>query len=533
MPDSATTQAMQRREFLALALAAGGAVALGSAPAAGFALDEVTVDQLNAALASGRATSKGLASRYLSRIAAIDGQGPKLRAVLETNPEASTIAQALDGERRRSGPRGPLHGIPVLVKDNLDTADRMKTTAGSLALLEAPAPVKDAFVVRRLRESGALLLGKTNLSEWANFRSRQSCSGWSGRGGQTRNPYALDRDPSGSSSGSAVAVAAGLCAVAVGTETNGSIVSPARACGIVGLKPTVGLVSRSGIIPIAHSLDTAGPMARTVKDAALLLGAMAGADPDDAATAGCQSHKDYTAFLDPKGLAGARIGLARAFFGDSPRVDARMKAAIEVLKAQGAVLVDPAELGAASAYSEAAYQVMLYEFKADLEAYFATRGGAVRTLADLIAWNEAHRDQELPLFGQETLVAAQAKGALTDEAYLKALEKARRMAGPEGIDAVMDKHKLDALIAPTGGPAALIDPVLGSRGGLSCSTPAAVAGYPHLTVPAGFIHGLPIGLSFFGRAWSEPVLLKLGFAYEQATRHRRAPRYLRTTELEA
>jgi amidase len=525
---------LDRRRFLAAGLAASGAAALPSSRSGPIPSDlaEASIDQLQAGLASGRWTSKGLAAKFLARITALD---PKLRSVIETNPEALAIAAALDAERKRKGARGPLHGIPVLVKDNLDSADRMKTTAGSLALVDAPPPTKDAFVVRRLREAGALLLGKTNLSEWANFRSRQSSSGWSGRGGQTRNPYALDRDPSGSSSGSAVAVAAGLCAAAVGTETNGSIVSPARACGIVGMKPTVGLVSRSGIIPIAHSMDTAGPMARTVKDAALLLGAMAGVDPDDPATAAAQDHlhKDYTAFLDPDGLRGARIGLARSFFGDNPRVDACMKAALKVLQDRGAVLVDPAELGASSAYSDASYQVMLYEFKADLERYLAQRGGAVRTLAELIAWNEAHKDRELPLFGQETLVAAQAKGPLSEEAYQKALEKAKRMAGPEGIDAVMGTHKLDALVAPTGGPAALIDPLYGSRGVGSCSTPAAVAGYPHITVPMGLIHGLPVGLSFFGRAWSEPVLLKLAFAYEQAAKARRPPRLLATVEMGA
>jgi len=523
---------LDRRTFLAAGLAASGAAVLpssrsGSIP---FDLAEANLEQLQVGLASGRWTSRGLAEKYLARIAALD---PQLHSVIETNPDALALAAALDAERKRKGPRGPLHGIPVLVKDNIDSADRMKTTAGSLALVDAPPPVKDAFVVRRLREAGALLLGKTNLSEWANFRSRQSSSGWSGRGGQTRNPYALDRDPSGSSSGSAVAVAASLCAVAVGTETNGSIVSPARACGIVGFKPTVGLVSRAGIIPIAHSMDTAGPMARTVRDAAILLGAMAGADPDDPATAGCKSHPDYTAFLDGEGLRGARIGLARSFFGDNPRVERLMQAGIEVLKAKGAVLVDPAELGASSAYGDVSYQVMLYEFKADLEAYLAQRGGPVRTLAELIAWNEAHKDRELPLFGQDILVAAQAKGPLSEEAYLKALEKARRMAGPEGIDAVMDKHKLDALLAPTGGPAALIDPLYGSRGVGSCSTPAAVAGYPHLTVPMGYVHGLPVGLSFFGRAWSEPVLLKLAYAYEQATKARRPPRLRATVALGA
>jgi amidase len=527
---------LDRRAFLGASL--GGAVlaASGAKPGkgGGSSLEEATIEYLQRELKSGRLSEGSLVQQYQARIRALDASGPGLRSVLEVNPDAGKLAADLARERKQKGPRGPLHGIPVLVKDNLDTADRMKTTAGSLALVDAPPPVRDSFVVQRLREAGAVILGKTNLSEWANFRSNRSNSGWSGRGGQTRNPYALDRDPSGSSSGSAVAVAANLCVVAVGTETNGSIVSPARSCGIVGLKPTVGLVSRSGIIPIAHSMDTAGPMARTVTDTAILLGAMAGMDPRDPATAAAKDHlqPDYTRFLDPDGLRGARIGLARSFFGDNPRVDARMKAAIEVLKAKGAVLVDPAELPPASGYGEASYQVMLYEFKADLEAYFAQRGGKVRTLAELIAWNEAHKAQEMPLFGQEILLLAQAKGPLTEEAYLKALEKAQRMARAEGIDAVMDKHKLDALIAPSGGPAALIDPVLGNRGGFSCSTPAAVAGYPHLTLPMGQIFGLPVGLSFFGRAWSEATLLKLAFAFEQATHHRRPPRFLPTVSLQ-
>jgi amidase len=526
---------LDRRAFLGASL--GGAVLAASSAkpgkGSGSSLEEATIESLQEAMKSGRLSEGSLVQQYQVRIRALDKSGPGLRSVLEVNPDAGKVAADLARERKQKGARGPLHGIPVLVKDNLDTADRMKTTAGSLALVDAPPPVRDAFVVQRLREAGAVILGKTNLSEWANFRSNRSNSGWSGRGGQTRNPYALDRDPSGSSSGSAVAVAANLCAVAVGTETNGSIVSPARSCGIVGLKPTVGLVSRSGIIPIAHSMDTAGPMARTVTDAAILLGAMAGVDPRDPATAAAKDHlqPDYTRFLDPDGLRGARIGLARSYFGDNPRVDALMKAALEVLKAKGAVLVDPAELPPASGYGEASYQVMLYEFKADLEAYFAQRGGKVRTLAELIAWNEAHKAQEMPLFGQEILLLAQAKGPLSEEAYLKALEKAQRMARAEGIDAVMDKHKLDALIAPSGGPAALIDPVLGNRGGFSCSTPAAVAGYPHLTLPQGQIFGLPVGLSFFGRVWSEPTLLKLAFAFEQANHHRRPPRFLPTVSL--
>ena len=497
----------------------------GAGAPKGLVLEEATVAELQAGLGAGRWTAVDLVRRCQARIRALDQAGPKLNAVIELNPEALVLAKALDAERKAGKVRGPLHGIPVLLKDNLDTADRMKTTAGSLALADAPAPKEDAFVVRRLREAGAVLLGKTNLSEWANFRSSRSTSGWSGRGGQTRNPYALDRNPSGSSSGSAAAVSASLCAVAVGTETDGSIVSPAAACGVVGLKPTVGLVGRSGIIPIAHSQDTAGPMARTVRDAALLLSAMAGEDPRDEATRGVRVEADYTRFLAPDGLRGARIGVARAFFGRHPGVDRVMVRAMETLKGAGAVLVDPVDLPTAAAYRDAEFEVLLFEFKADLNAYLAARGGEVKDLAGLIAWNEAHADREMPHFGQELLVQAQAKGPLTEEAYLKALERGRRLSR-EGLDRVLDAHRLDAIVAPTRGPAGLTDWIHGGDpGSAGCSAPPAVSGYPHLTVPAGFVSGLPVGLSFLGRPWSEGTLLRCGHAFEEAARARRAPRF--------
>jgi len=527
MPHDDVFLTLDRRAFLGAGLATG-AVALmggemkGPRAARELALEEATVEGLQAGLAAGHWTSADLVRRYQARIKALDQAGPRLNSVIELNPDALTIAKALDAERKAGKVRGALHGIPVLIKDNIDTADRMKTTAGSLALAEAPAPKADAFVVARLREAGAVILGKTNLSEWANFRSTRSTSGWSGRGGQTRNPFALDRNPSGSSSGSAAAVSASLCAVAVGTETDGSIVSPAGSCGVVGLKPTVGLVGRSGIIPIAHSQDTAGPMTRTVRDAAILLSALAGEDPRDPATRGARGQ-DYVRLLDPDGLRGARIGVARAFFGRHPGVDRVMARALETLKAAGAVLVDPVDLPTAVAYRDAEFEVLLCEFKADLNAYLAARGGEVKDLAGLIAWNEAHADREMPHFGQELLIQAQAKGPLTDEAYLKALEKGQRLSR-EGLDRVLDTHRLDAIVAPTRGPAGLTDWVHGGDpGSAGCSAPPAVSGYPHLTVPAGFVYGLPVGLSFLGRAWSEGTLLRLGFAFEKAGGARRAP----------
>jgi amidase len=521
---------MKRRDFLAAAALGTTAPAWAGTPRP-FELEETTIAGLQEAMKSGRETAASLAAKYLKRIDEIDRRGPAVNSVIETNPDAPEIARELDRERAGKGPRGPLHGIPVLVKDNIDTHDRMTTTAGSLALAGS-IPPRDSFVARRLREAGAVILGKTNLSEWANFRSSRSTSGWSGRGGLTRNPYVLDRNPSGSSSGSGAAVSANLCAAAVGTETDGSIISPSTLCGIVGVKPTVGLVGRSGIIPIAHSQDTAGPMARTVTDAALLLGALAGVDPRDPATepAREKGEKDYARFLDPEGLRGARIGVARKFFQPRSLSERVMEAALEAMRRAGAVLVDPADLPTHGRVGEGEFEVMLYEFKAGLNAYLESLGpkAPVRSLKEVIEFNEKNPGKEMPWFGQETLLRAEAKGPLTEKAYLDALEKCRRLSRAEGIDAVMDQHRLDALVAPSGGPAAVTDFVYGNRGVGGSSGPAAVAGYPNITVPAGEVFGLPVGISFFGRAWSEPVLLKLAFAFEQAVKARRAPRFLPT-----
>ena len=487
-------------------------------------LDEVSLDDLQRRMASGEETSRSITQKYLDRIA----QRERLRSVLETNPDALVQADALDRERKAGKVRGPLHGVPVLLKDNIATKDRMHTTAGSLALIEAVVPA-DAFVVGRLREAGAVLLGKTQLSEWANFRSSHSSSGWSGRGGQCRNPYALDRSPSGSSSGSGVAVAANLCAVAVGTETDGSVVSPSSASALVGVKPTVGLVSRSGIVPISHSQDTAGPMARTVRDAALLLEVLAGRDPADPATAakGARFDVRYAAALDRGALKGARIGVPRpVYFGYHPATDALAEKALELLKAEGAILIDPAPVPTAAKIDEPELQVLLYEFKADLEAYLSKLGGTgPRTMKALIEWNQAHAEAEMPLFGQERFLDAEKKGPLTSPEYLKARQACLRLSRKEGIDAVMDKHRLDALVVPTQGPAWLIDWVNGDSAAGGSSTAAAVAGYPHVTVPMGQVRGLPVGLSFFGRAWSEARLLALAFAYEQATHARKPPTF--------
>ena len=495
-------------------------------------MEELSILEIQARMHSSELTARELTRLYLERIDTIDHQGPCLGSVIEVNPDALSIAQALDKERREKGPRGPLHGVPILVKDNLDTADRMTTASGSLALQGSLAS-QDAFVVERLRQAGAVILGKANLSEWANFRSPHSISGWSSRGGFTRNPYALDRNPCGSSSGSAVAVAANLCAAAVGTETDGSVICPSHTNGIVGIKPTLGLVSRSGIIPIAHSQDTAGPMARTVADAAILLGAMAGVDPRDPATAASQDKliADYTPFLKADGMKGARIGVARKLFGFYPQVDRLMESCLQVIKDLGAELIDPVDLE--EKFSETEMEVLLYEFKADLNAYLAGLGTQVRvhSLKEIIEFNQKHADRIMPHFGQERMLQAEAKGPLTDEAYLKALETNHRLSREEGIDAALQQHNLDALVAPSGAPAWLTDLVNGdlySGGGVSAP---AVAGYPHITVPAGYISGLPVGISFFGGAYQEPVLLRLAYAFEQALPARQPPRFLPSAQV--
>ncbi len=542
---------MDRRDFVRLG-ALAGAVAIGGRPLAGqtmsvgsestggkerfaispFDLEEATLADLQAGMSSGRMTARSITEQYIARIEEIDRKGPTLRHVLEVNPDALAIADSLDRERKSGRMRGPLHGIPILLKDNVDTADRMTTTAGSLAL-EGSIPLQDAFIAAKLRAAGAVLLGKTNLSEWANFRSTHSSSGWSGRGGQAKNPYILDRNPCGSSSGSGGAVSANLCAAAIGTETDGSIVCPSSANGVVGIKPTLGLVSRAGIIPIAHSQDTAGPMTRTVRDAAVLLNALAGIDPRDPATRGSQTRgqMDYTRFLDANGLRGARIGVAREkFFGYSDVTDKLVNDAIEAMKAQGAVIVDPANIETAGKFDDTEFDVLLYEFKADLNAYLAGLGpkAPVRTLQDIIDFNERNKDREMPWFGQEIFVMAQKKGPLTEKKYRDALARNLRMSRTQGIDATMTKYKLDAIVAPTGSPPWVTDLVNGDHFSGASSTPAAVAGYPNINVPAGFSHNLPVGISFFGRAYSEPTLIKLAYAYEQATKHRRAPQFIPT-----
>jgi amidase len=510
-----------------------------AAPApAPFDLEELTIAELQQRLTSGRETSRSLAEKYLARIEAIDRNGPTLRSVIEVNPDALVEAERLDAERMVNKVRGPLHGIPVLLKDNIATADRMQTTAGSLALAGVTAP-RDAFVVGRLRAAGALLLGKANLSEWANFRDRHSTSGWTARGGQTKNPYALDRSPSGSSSGSGAAVAASLAAAAIGTETDGSIVSPSSVMALVGIKPTHGLLSRTGIVPISQTQDTPGPMARTVADAALLLAAMVGADREDAATADSESRglRDYSKFLDAGGLKGARIGVVRnRLFGYSAAADRLADAAIAAMKQQGAVIVDPADITTLGSFEEDEMTVMLDEFGPSLKQYFTWLGPAapVRSLEDVIAFNESHKAQEMPFFGQDLMTMAAKKGPLTSADYQQRLARYRRRA-VDGIDAVMAKHQLDALVAPTGGPAWLIDLVNGDRfpgDEFAPSTVTSVAGYPQITVPMGMYKGLPIGISFFGRAWSEPKLIALAYAYEQATRHRKPPTFVPTVTLD-
>jgi amidase len=535
-----------RRRFLQGGLLGGAAIAaspvlqpvfgssrekLATAQAAevpAFELDEVTIGELQDGMNSGKYSVRSIAEKYLARIAAIDKSGPTVNSVIETNPDALEIAETLDKERKEKGPRGPLHGIPVLIKDNIATADRMQTTAGSLALVGSKPPA-DAFIVTKLRAAGAVILGKANLSEWANIRSNHSISGWSGRGGQTKNPYALDRNPCGSSSGTGAGISANLAAIGIGSETDGSIVCPSSANGLAGIKPTVGLVSRSHIIPISHTQDTAGPMCRTVRDAAILLGALTGVDGEDKATAASsgKSFTDYTQFLNADGLRGARIGVLRKAFGFNPAVDKLMEAALEVMKKQGATLVDPVEIVTYDKFRETEFLGFMYELKADLNTYLAWLGpnAPVKTLKEIIEFNDKNAAKEMPYFGQENFLKAEAKGPLTTQEYVDAIAKNHELAGKEGIDATMNKNKLDAIVAPTGGPAWLTDIVNGDSFGGGSSEFAAVAGYPNVNVTAGFVRGLPVGISFFGRAWSEPVLMKLAYGFEQATKFRAAPKF--------
>ena len=499
-----------------------------------FELEELTISDLQQGLQSGKYSSRQLVEKYTDRINEIDKKGPALNSVIELNPDAESIAVALDRERKERGVRGPLHGIPILIKDNIDSADRMRTTAGSLALMSA-RPTQDAFVTRKLRVAGAVILGKTNLSEWANIRSSKSSSGWSGRGGQTKNPYVLDRNPCGSSSGSGAAPSANLCAAAIGTETDGSVVCPSSANSLVGIKPTVGLVSRAGIIPIAHSQDTAGPMARTVADAAAILGALTGVDSRDPATKESTGKglTDYTRLLDKNGLSGVRLGIVRKNFGFNDRVDRLMDDLIGEMKKMGAVVIDPANIPTAGKFDDTELEVLLYELKADLNAYLGGLGpGApVKSLKDIIEFNEKNRDREMPYFGQDLFIKAQEKGPLTSKAYIQALRKNHLMSRTQGIDLVLSRHKLDALIAPTGGPAWPTDLVNGDHFTGGYSTASAVAGYPHITVPAGYVFGLPVGISFFAGAYSEPKLIRIAYAFEQATKARRPPKFLPTADL--
>lgn len=522
---------IERREFLSAAaaacaaLAASGIVVKTNAAGRDLGLEEKTIVDLQAMMTGGQTSSRGLVQGYLDRIADIDR---KLNAIIELNPDALAIADQMDHERKAGKTRSPLHGIPIVIKDNIDTADKMKTTAGSLALVDAPTPKQDAFLVRQLRSAGAVIIGKTNLSEWANFRSEHSSSGWSGRGGQTHNPYVLDRNPCGSSSGSGAAMAANLAAIAVGTETDGSIICPSATCGIVGIKPTLGLVSRAGVIPIAHSQDTAGPMCRTVADAAALLTVLAGTDPNDPITSAAEREKkDYTKFLEKGGLKGMTIGVGRQYFGRNDKVDKLIEPLLQVLKDGGAALVD-VTFPKLQSFGDPEYDVLLYEFKEDLSKYLAGRGGQYKTLKDLIDFNDKNADREMPYFGQEVFIKAQAKGGLEDRAYRIALLQTKLMTQDEGIDAIMGANKLDAIVAPSGGTAWQTDLVNGDCGVFESSSLAAVAGYPNITVPAGYVQGLPVGISFFGRAFSEPTLIKAAYAFEQATKARITPKFLPT-----
>ncbi len=530
---------MDRRSFLYKSVSVAGVASaaqrgkkIPQLQAVPLSLEEISVSELSRQMSVGLMTSESLCERYLQRIEDIDRKGPALRAVIETNPDALQIARTLDQERKAKGPRGFLHGVPVLIKDNIDTGDKMQTTAGSLALVETPA-AQDSFVAQQLRGAGAVILGKTNLSEWANFRSTHSVSGWSGRGGQTRNPYALDRNPCGSSSGTGAGISANLAAVGVGSETDGSIVCPSSMCGLVGIKPTLGLISRAGIIPIAHSQDTAGPMARSVRDAAILLGALTGIDPNDPATTASDGKffKDYTRFLDAGGLRGARLGIARQYFTISPRVTALMEQCVALMRKCGAVIIDPVTFTQLEPWSKTEQLVLLYEFKNDLNSYLAKRNARVKSLADCIQFNIENKNLEMPYFNQELMEQAQAKGDLTQKEYLDALSLNIRTSRAEGIDAVISQHQLDAIVGPTAGPAWMTDLVDGDHADGGCSSPAAVAGYPHITVPAGFDFGLPLGISFFGGAWTEPKLLRIAYAFEHARQARRAPQFLPTANL--
>ncbi|HUF03991.1 MAG TPA: amidase [Aridibacter sp.] len=528
------TDRTNRREFLGTAAVAGAGLAMsakvkgrGLAEAA-FDIEEASVADLRDAMASGKATARAITQAYLKRIADVD---KKINSIIELNPDALGIADELDRERKAGRVREPLHGIPVVIKDNIDTADKMKTTAGSLALVDSPSPVEDSAVARQLRAAGAVILGKTNLSEWANFRSNNSSSGWSGRGGQTRNPYILDRNPCGSSSGSAAAVAASLATVGIGTETDGSVICPSSICGIVGVKPTVGLVSRSGIIPIAHTQDTAGPMTRTVEDAAILLSALTSTDDKDSATSvpGRRTESDYTKFLDKGGLKGARIGIARDYWERNERVDGVLNEALEALKAGGAELFD-VKFETFRQFGDAEYQVLLYEFKADLNKYLANRGSKYKTLADLIKFNEDNKEKEMRYFGQDIFIEAEKKGHLTSDEYVQALKKCRMMSREKGLDAALDGQKLDAIVGPSNAPTWMVDLVNGDCGSgyIGSSQFPAVSGYPNITVPFGFIKELPIGVSFMGGAWQEPKLFRIAYAFEQLTKGRRKPKYLAT-----
>ena len=499
-------------------------------------LPEWTIAELQEKMASGELSARQISELYLQRIEEVDKDGPFINSIIELNPDALEIADKLDEQRKGGKVRGPMHGIPVLLKDNIDTHDKMQTTAGSLAL-EGNVALKDAFIVKQLRKAGAVILGKTNLSEWANFRGKNSVSGWSSRGGLTRNPHALDRTACGSSSGSAAAIAANLAAVAVGTETDGSIICPAQTNGIVGIKPTLGLLSRSGIIPIAHSQDTPGPMARTVADAAIMLGVMTGVDKLDAATKSSKNHRftKVTKFLNLDGLRGARIGVARNLAGSNPKIIKIFELCIEVMRQLGAVVIDPVKVPNFDKFGETEFEVMLYEFKADLSKYLQALpdDARVHSMEDVIKFNEKNEHRVMQYFGQEYMIAAQEKGSLRDKKYKDALAKNLRLTRKDGIDAVIRKHKLDAIVVPSRGPAWPIDLVNGdaSNNDVVSTSPAAVAGYPHITVPAGFVFGLPVGISFFGKAWKDADLIKYAYAFEQATQYRRQPRYLPTANM--